>query len=173
MRSGAAPRETYESQLRKHIVPAFGDRLLTEIRPVDVVRWHGDLRRSGLSEDAVASNYRLLRSILRRAVEAELIERNPARIDGASAVPSHNIVIPTIEEVEAIASALPPELELFPWLGALSGLRRAESFALRVADVELNFGEHAGCCGSSGSCNGREAVDRSSRLRRPRPAGAW
>ena len=65
------------SRLKGKIIPQFGHYRLSDIRKVDVVRYHEQLHTeiSGITANRTLS---LLSSILRRAVDLELIDKNPA-----------------------------------------------------------------------------------------------
>lgn len=69
-------RSNLESRLRKHILPAFGDRGLRSITPADVRAWVAQLT-DRLSPGAVASTYRTLARILATAEIDGLIRRSP------------------------------------------------------------------------------------------------
>jgi integrase len=139
-------RHQYAIDLRRHIEPYLGDRLLDRIEPDVVRRWYvtlgGDLRaalestgRDGTA--TVARAYRLLRSILQTAVEDELLVRNPCRLAGAGDPRSAERPVLSAAEVSALATAVPPHYRAFVVLAAFSGLRVGELAALRVVDLHL------------------------------------
>lgn len=79
--------------------------------------------------------YDLLRSVFASAVRDGLIERNPVDIPGASAkVRPRRFVLPTGDQVQALADAMPPEHRLAVLLAAWCGLRFGEVVALRRSD---------------------------------------
>ncbi|MBA3432116.1 MAG: hypothetical protein H0U16_11640 [Actinobacteria bacterium] len=45
-------RASYESLLRSRVLPVFGQRQLSNIRPSDVQAWVGEMQTSGLSASA-------------------------------------------------------------------------------------------------------------------------
>lgn len=100
-----------------------------------VREWYADLSRRlpGRARKA----YRLLRAIVATAVADELIPRNPCQVKGASIDRSAECSIPTVAEVEALASSMPKRCRLLVQLTARCGLRRGEVLALRRRDVDM------------------------------------
>ena len=71
----------YEWQLRSHLLPFFARHRLSEITVQEVDRYRESKVREGtLSATSINKTITRLRQILERAVEYELIGRNPARI---------------------------------------------------------------------------------------------
>ena len=66
------------SRLKGKIVPQFGHYRLSDIRKSDIVRYHEKLNED-VSAITANRTLSLLSSVLMRAVDLELIERNPAR----------------------------------------------------------------------------------------------
>ena len=104
-------RELYESQLRLHILPAFGEVKLGRIGPAMVRSWYAALLAEGPGASTTAKCYRLLRAILNTAVEDGLIAANPCRIRGAGAERAEERPLPTVEQVFALAEAVRPPLQ--------------------------------------------------------------
>ena len=67
-----------ESRLKTWIRPALGDRKLSSITKADVIRWHEEVRER---KSAITANrgLSLLSSIMNRARDLEMIDRNPCR----------------------------------------------------------------------------------------------
>lgn len=66
-----------ESRLKGKIIPHFGDYRLTDIRKVDIVRYHEQIQDE-ISNITANRTLSLLSSLLKRAVDLELIDKNPA-----------------------------------------------------------------------------------------------
>jgi hypothetical protein len=85
-RAGLRPRtvEQYRFQLRRYITPHLGQFRLVDLddRPAVIRSWRSTLLDSGISASGAAKGYRLLRAILRTAVDDGTIRRNPCRIPG-------------------------------------------------------------------------------------------
>jgi integrase len=133
-------REHYAQLLRDHIYPGFGNTLVPGISPADVRTWHAALsKRTGPTARAHA--YDLLRSIMKTAVDDELIATNPCRIRGAGQVKRAKKIRPaTLAELEAIATAMPEKYRLMVLFAAWLALRFGELAELRRSDVDAASG---------------------------------
>ena len=129
-------REHYAQLLRDHVYPTFGDTLVPGISPADVRTWHAALNgRTGPTARAHA--YDLLRSIMKTAVDDELIAANPCRIRGAGQAKRAKKIRPaTLAELEAIVTAMPEKYRLMVLFAAWLALRFGELAELRRSDVE-------------------------------------
>jgi integrase len=67
-----------ESRLKGKILPQFGRYRLADIRKADIVRYHEQVQEA-VSSITANRTLSLLSSVLKRAVDLELIDRNPAR----------------------------------------------------------------------------------------------
>jgi site-specific recombinase XerC len=70
-------RMNYSTQLDLRIVPRWGKHSLRDLRSGPIEAWAGDLRRGGVGDPTIIKTLTVLRSILKRAVKDEEIERNP------------------------------------------------------------------------------------------------
>ena len=141
MRAGIRPRtiELYESQVRVHLVPAFGDIPLAEITSAHVRRWYADMCAAERpSRTTVAKIYRLMRTILGTAVEDELIPKNPCSIKGAGVEKSAERPIATMDQVDALAKAIDPRFRALVYMATYTTLRFGELFALRRRNIDLD-----------------------------------
>ena len=93
--------------------------------------------RPGAGLTTTAQAYRLLHAILATAVDDRLVEANPARIPGAGHVAHAERMPLTLAEVAALANAIPARYRVAVLVGAWSGLRPGEVFALRRRDLDL------------------------------------
>ncbi len=66
-----------ESRLTGKIIPQFGDYRITDIRKADIVRYHEQVQDE-VSNITANRTLSLLSRVMRRAVDLEIIERNPA-----------------------------------------------------------------------------------------------
>ncbi|MEV0594646.1 N-terminal phage integrase SAM-like domain-containing protein [Nonomuraea cavernae] len=99
--------QLYEGLLRRHIMPTFGEKPLTEITSRHVRQWHTKLLESGPGASPVAKAYRLLRGILNTAVEDDLIKKNSCRIKNAGVERPEERPVLTVSEVFALADVVP------------------------------------------------------------------
>ena len=111
-------REAYESVLKLHIYPHFGETELGRISPSDVRTWH-----SGLKHQAPKS-YRVLRAILNTAYKDEIIARNPCQVEGAGQDNSPERPTASIKETELLYEAMPSRLRIALVLESWCSLRR-------------------------------------------------
>lgn len=68
----------YRDELKRHILPVFGERQIASITPDDLVRWHRDMQRKGLSTWSIKHAWAPLRLVLRYAVRHYGLPGNPA-----------------------------------------------------------------------------------------------
>lgn len=64
MAAGDLARSTlagYRDELKRHILPVFGTRQIASITPDDLVRWHRDMQRRGLSSWSIKHAWAPLR----------------------------------------------------------------------------------------------------------------
>jgi integrase len=77
---------------------------------------------------------------MRTAVADGLILASPCKVDGAGSEHAMERPIATVEEVEALAMAMPDRLRLTVMLGTWCQLRRGELLGLRRRDIDLMHG---------------------------------
>jgi integrase len=135
-----APRtlDQYRSLLKQHLSPAFGSTPISRIEKSQVRAWHADLaaRRPG----AAAAAYRLLKAILNRAVEDEIIPRNPCKIRGAGTDRSAERVPPSTDQVWKLMEAMPDELKATVVIACAVPIRRNEVLGLQRRDIDFDKG---------------------------------
>lgn len=123
-------KEKYRSYLRLHLV-GFLERSLDSITTAEVRQWHAELNRAHPTTSARV--YSFLSAVLSRAVEDELLVRNPCRVRGArqasSGIQKH---FPTDEEIRLMTEHMNARFKMLVTFAALSGLRVGELRALRV-----------------------------------------
>ncbi len=144
-------RQNYESILRNHLLPEFGDLPLTDIKRRHVRVWLADkARRDGLSTKTVKNLHRALSSMLSSAVTDEYLEINPIK--------GTRDVLPRVRVERRPPKAWTPDqmqrlldaahelcesddqILLFELLAA-TGLRIGEAVGLRWDDLDLERGE--------------------------------
>lgn len=136
-----APRsiDTYQRNLRLHILPTFGDMSLTEIasNPARVREWFAALgRKTGPSAQGLA--YTLLKAILATAFEDELIPRNPCKFkatDNGHTPREANFLSP--DHVAVVANTVQPRYRAMVLIAAYGHLRHAELIGLQRSDINI------------------------------------
>lgn len=135
-----APRtiEEYRKDLDERILPTFGTRTMTSVTPAQVQRWYDGLDASKPTQRAHA--YTLLASLFTDAVRREIVDTSPCRIvRGSSAKRATRTELPTPEQVQLLADAMPSEkYAVMVLTAAWCGLRFGELAELRRADLVLD-----------------------------------
>ena len=114
-------RELYDSELKGHLVPAFGNLELSSVTAARVRTWNAAIAQR--TPVTAANCYRLLRTILNTAAADGLIVANPCTIKGAGAERTAERRIPTVETVYAIADEAGDRYRALVLTAALAGLR--------------------------------------------------
>ncbi|SFQ74749.1 Site-specific recombinase XerD [Amycolatopsis arida] len=129
----------YQSHLRNHILPKFGETPLGELSRIRIKSWVKVLRRQ-LSDATVADVVTLLSMILGEAAEETLISTNPCRRLGVRLTPSARRSIAAPWQVERIARRAGPTARVLVITAAYTGLRWGELAALQWHNVDLTAG---------------------------------
>lgn len=124
-----------ESRLRAHLLPALGDRPLASLRPSDLKALVGTLSQT-LAPATVETVYRLAATILKAAVEDGVLAKTPCPARIALPRPDGRKVDPMgVEDVWAMADAVPDRYAAAVMAAAGLGLRQGELFGLTVDRV--------------------------------------
>ena len=139
-RTGLAVRtsELYAHLLAQHIIPALGTFTLVDLSPEDVRTWYAGIAAEHPSTAAKA--YRLLSSVMSRAVDDGTISRSPCRIPGAGNEAAAPRPLATLDEVKALTAAMPEHLRIIVPLAVWCQLRRGEILGLQRQDFGLDKG---------------------------------
>lgn len=128
-------RELYEDLLRLHILPFLGQTTIAALTPSKVRSWNASLASEHPSTASKA--YRLLSTMMRNAVDDDLILKSPCKVNGAGSEHAPERPIATVAEIDALARAVPRRLQLLIELASWCQLRRGELLALRRCDVDM------------------------------------
>jgi integrase len=134
---------TLEDLRRVHrTLPApFLARTVSEVTPYVLDGLYRELTGKGWSAHRVRRVHELVGASYRqRAIPFRWATTNPARDVKPPPLPSHQIVPPTVAEVQRILSAAPTGLDLFLRVAANTGARRGEVLALQWQDFDLATG---------------------------------
>lgn len=130
--------KSMESSFRRHILPYFSDKRLSEITPLLIQDWVNQVNnKKNISPATVGKCYRYLRSCLRQAYAWGSIRENPCR---SVILPRSNHVELQFlepEEIRVLLSEAEEPYKILYTLLALSGLRLGE--ALGLAWRHINF----------------------------------
>lgn len=116
---------------RRYVEPALGKRRLASITPMDIRAFvQASLKRASVYRTETA--LRLVKSLLRAAVDDGLLARSPAdRVKPPKRPPHENRYI-THEEVARLVEAVPGRWRAWVLIAAYGGLRFGEIAGLRV-----------------------------------------
>jgi integrase len=123
-----------ESQLRQHVYPVVGARPLSTLRTSQL---QGMVSGWSLAPGSVRVTWSTVRSILRCAVRDRVLGRDPSDGVKLPAVERERVVPLAVDQVAALAAAVPPRLRALVMVGAGTGLRQGELLGLRVSDVDF------------------------------------
>jgi integrase len=119
----------------------FLERNVRGVTPYVLDGLYRELTAAGWSAHRVRRVHELVGAAFRqRAIPFRWASSNPARDVKPPPLPSHQIVPPTVDEVQSLLSAAPAGLDLFLRLAANTGARRGEVVALQWQDIDLETG---------------------------------
>lgn len=139
-------RAFYADNVERHVRPTLGMRRAASVAPSDLDELYAGLQAQGLGATSVAHVHATLRAAFNWGMRNELLGANPARRLEAPPVQARRRIV--VWDEATIARALdesagherrpyrPQLVHVAIALGALAGLRPAESCALRWSDLE-------------------------------------
>ena len=132
-KSGLKPKTLagYDSNLRVHVLPVFGDYELRHVDRMAVEEWVADLQAFGLGPSAVRQACQVLNSMMKLAVEASYLLVNPVTGVTTPRQDDHEMLFLSAEEVERLAASIQPPYATLVYLLAYGGLRWGEAVAVR------------------------------------------
>jgi hypothetical protein len=114
-------KDHYEGFMQRHILPHLGSRQLATIKTLDVQEWISTLKAKGVGDATVNASHRTLRAVLQKAVDLDILARNPAVGAKASRTErdEEEVRILTPSEIHAVAHAVPERYKALSmsWLG--------------------------------------------------------
>jgi integrase len=129
---------TYRNSLENHLIPEFGDCLMSRIQKIDINNFLN--RKVGLSQSLIHKLLITLKQIFEDAVDNDIIAKNPCkRVKEPISEQESKIIVPYTAEQEAVvmefAKTHPLGLSIIILLKA--GLRRSELLGLRWEDLDF------------------------------------
>ena len=133
-------RDNFDSQWRAHLEPRWGHVAVRSVRRTDVQGWVNELSAAGLAPGTVAGVYKRLVQILRAAHLDGVLPRQPVlgvTLPEQRPAATQPLQVPTLEQVKAMAHAVPDRYEALVWTCATLGLRPGEAVGLTVERVDF------------------------------------
>jgi integrase len=153
VRAGVAPKshERYSEVVQNYLCPALGNLPLAKLAPSHIqnayTEWASggrrDKKRGGLSPRTRRHMHRILKSALARAVELQLLARNPADVfkKWLPEVERREMTTLSTDQSARLLEAIRHTRVYRPVLIALAtGMRRGEILALRWKNIDLDRG---------------------------------
>jgi len=129
----------YELVMRVHVLPAIGQVRLSKLSTAHIQDLYTRMTSSGLSPVSVKDYAARLHACLERAVELDLLLKNPAKAARLPKRPKRDMVMLKAEQVKTlIQAAASDRLEGLLTLSLAVGLRQGEALALQWDRVELD-----------------------------------
>jgi integrase len=133
--SGTVNRRS--SDLRNWIVPEFGRCSLNAITQPDVKRWVARMAREGCNPGSIKLRYETLSTIMRAAVDAELIRRSPCHHVGLPRYEREEMRLLSLDQVVTLAETIDRRYRALILLAGTGGLRMGELGALRGKRIDF------------------------------------
>jgi len=131
-------RESYDSALRCHVMPAVGDYRLTDIAPLHIEQFSQAKLDSGLSGKTVRNLLLVLQGIFSLAADNDLIPKSPIRKRHKPVYERREKPVWTPENVFAIIEAAPISHRTFFCCAGLTGARLGELLGLQWKHIDLD-----------------------------------
>ena len=129
--------EGYNSMIKQHLMPVFGDKWLAQLTPADMTAFFASVR--GEVSDKYALNlYQLLNIMMEVASQYDLMDKKPLRskLHKPQYKPKEKPILP-VATVKQIIDSADEQHRAFLLLLAITGIRLGEALALRWQSVDL------------------------------------
>jgi integrase len=128
--------ESYRKLIANYVIPAFGDRKLSQLRLPEIEKLYTDMRTRGLSPRTVRYTHSVLRTALKHAARARLLSHNPT--DYATLPRHERTEMQCLDRAEAFRFLAAAENDRYHalWeLLAVGGLRPGEALGVKWGDI--------------------------------------
>lgn len=132
----------------KHVCEGLGGIPLAGLRPHEVQAWEAELTARGLSSSTVGKAHRILKQVMKHAVESGDLPRNPLSTvkPPRRKAPSPNYLDKAgRDRLLGLLAEMRGPLATAATIALYTGMRRGEVCALRWADVDMGRGEIRVC----------------------------
>jgi len=130
-------RQSYDSALECHIMPAFGDYRITDVAPLHVEKFAQAKSQSGLSGKTVRNLLLVVQGIFSLAVDNDMVLKSPVRKSHKPVYRRKEKPVWSAEVVLAIIQAAPQDYRAFFCCAGLTGARLGELLGLQWKHIDL------------------------------------
>ncbi|WP_373069889.1 tyrosine-type recombinase/integrase [Sulfurimonas sp.] len=131
--------KAYATAKDKHILPYFGDKMVTDIKPIDIKNFQDDLVAKGLNSSSIRFPRVILKEAFNLAILSEHIISNPIVMVGVPKIKKKEQKPKpfTLDEIDLILSSAAGPLRNFLGISFFTGMRSGELLALKWEDVDF------------------------------------
>jgi integrase len=133
-------REVYEAWLRVHILPALGERKLSDISRAEIRRFEASLVADGRGVATIGGVHRLLHRMFAVAIDEERVSRNPVQGVRVERARQREARFLDVDEIGRIGVEVPDRYRVLVYALGFSGIRIGEAAALRMRSLDLRTG---------------------------------
>jgi integrase len=134
----------YQNTLNKHVIPEFGHMKMSDVKLNDLKKWYATLLNQSThlgerrSEYTVQKYAYLFSSILKSAVDADMLEKSPfSKWKRPKAKPARKATPLEVSRAKLLAQTLAPKWRLLVWLPFFTGLRPSEALGLTIDRIDF------------------------------------
>lgn len=129
----------YRSSVKNHILPYFGDKMVTHIKPIEIKQFQDGMKEKGLKRESIQLARILLKEVFNLAILSETISSNPITSVG---MPKINYKKEkqkpfSLDEIDLILSSVSGQVRNFLGLSFFTGMRSGEILALEWDDIDF------------------------------------
>jgi integrase len=128
---------TYERDLRRFVLPRFGDYRIGFVPVEEIENWLNDEIDEGIAPSSVHRHYRTLRRMFQVAIEKEKIVANPCDRVTPPRVPRKEMVFLDWDQVIELATAHSDRFQALVLFAVETGMRWSELVGLRRSRLDL------------------------------------
>ncbi len=130
-------KNIYKVYLKRWIIPRWSERLLRDIRTIEVESW---LRSLPIARSTCAKIRNVMSVLFNHACRYEFFDENPIRLVRQSAKRRSPPAILTAAEIRTLLEGLKIRERTLVFIAASTGIRQSELFALKWGDINLSAG---------------------------------
>jgi integrase len=130
-------KNIYKVYLKRWIIPRWSERLLRDIRTIEVESW---LRSLPIARSTCAKIRNVMSVLFDHACRYEFFDGNPIRLVRQSAKRRSPPAILTAAEIRTLLDGLKIRERTLVFIAASTGIRQSELFALKWSDINFSAG---------------------------------